>query len=333
MPAVISIHGDGLAACCAARLLTRRGFHLDCRHATRAASPTLLFNQSTRHLLTEVFDGVDELLSDCLEIRQRVVLWGPVAAPVAFPHAGWTLDEGRLLNRLWLTLEPSASDANCSPAWSLYSSAKTASGVHQTFGTRVATAITVRLWDRAADSCWVESLEDGWLFLLPSGNGQASLLATGAAPEVLLSKSRLIAPQVDTITGIGVAFPTSPRILQPLAAPSWIACGSAALSFDPICGEGAGNAVREAILAAAVIAAIENGADAESALAHYSARLLAGFLRHLNASRQFYASAGEGDWWLSELAELDRGIAWTHAQLAALPPARYGLRGFDLERL
>ena len=41
-----------------------------------------------------------------------------------------------------------------------------------------------------------------------------------------------------------------------MCGPGWLSCGTAALSFDPICGDGTGHAVREGILAAAVIFAV-----------------------------------------------------------------------------
>ena len=75
---------------------------------------------------------------------------------------------------------------------------------------------------------------------------------------------------------------------SPLGANSWLACGTAAMAFDPICGDGTAHAIREAILAAAVIRALANGGPADELLAHYEARLTAGFHRHLTLCRQFY---------------------------------------------
>jgi hypothetical protein len=103
------------------------------------------------------------------------------------------------------------------------------------------------------------------------------------------------------------------------------------MSFDPICGEGAGNAVREAILASAVIGYAANCSDVGGVLTHYSSRLLMGFLRHLQLCRSFYASVRRSDWWNGELAKLDEGIEWTRLRLSGLPESRYRLINFDLE--
>jgi hypothetical protein len=103
------------------------------------------------------------------------------------------------------------------------------------------------------------------------------------------------------------------------------------MAFDPICGDGAGAAVREAILSAAVIRTIQSGSDVERPLAHYRARLIAGLLRHLQLCRAFYTTGGRGPWWGQETAALDRGIAWCDEALRAAGPFRYRLRGLELE--
>jgi len=97
-----------------------------------------------------------------------------------------------------------------------------------------------------------------------------------------------------------------------------------------VCGEGAGNAIREAILAQAAVRGIQNGLDSDSVLALYEARLAAGFGRHLNACREFYTRGGSGDWWRAQVAALDEGIAWTREKLTRPAPSHFRLEGFDL---
>jgi flavin-dependent dehydrogenase len=177
--------------------------------------------------------------------------------------------------------------------------------------------------DRGA--CAIESLDSGWLFLVAD-----SLIAVGGTPEALLGSSRLVAPQVAEIEKSGSYFPCYPRISVPLSGPGWLACGTAAMSFDPICGEGAGHAVREAILASAVLGRIHSETDPEAALIEYNARMLAGFMRHLQLCRQFYVSGRQSEWWDIEIEALDRGIEWTRQQLEGLPRPSARLVGFDL---
>jgi flavin-dependent dehydrogenase len=104
------------------------------------------------------------------------------------------------------------------------------------------------------------------------------------------------------------------------------------MGFDPLCGDGVGNAAREAILAAAVIRAASEGAEVEGVVHHYRRRLLAAFGTHLEICRKFY-QAGRGLWWDQQVAQILRGLEWTNQLLVKLPPFRYRLNGFSLERL
>jgi hypothetical protein len=153
----------------------------------------------------------------------------------------------------------------------------------------------------------------------------------GSPVESLLAQSRLVAKGV-TISGVTqAAFPAYPRIVDPVCGPGWLACGTAALAFDPLCGDGTGYAVREAILAAAVIRAAASGGAVDRLLAHYRARLIAGFLRHLELCRSFYISGSAGPWWETETRALEEGIAWCGRALPPVNPFGYRLNGFDLE--
>jgi len=93
-----------------------------------------------------------------------------------------------------------------------------------------------------------------------------------------------------------------------------------------------GNAVREAILASAVIRAAAEGAEVPPLLAHYRARLTYGFRRHLEACRQFYARGGSRSWWKKEAAALEHGLEWCDRTVDGAPSSRYRLNGFVLER-
>jgi hypothetical protein len=126
-------------------------------------------------------------------------------------------------------------------------------------------------------------------------------------------------------------FPAYARLTSPLGASGWLACGTAAMAFDPICGDGTAHAVREAILASAVIRALAGGGSLQDLLGHYEARLTAGFRRHLTLCRPFYFSGGAGALWTSELEAIERGIQWSDAKLGAHTNFRYQLRGFELE--
>jgi flavin-dependent dehydrogenase len=141
-----------------------------------------------------------------------------------------------------------------------------------------------------------------------------------------------VAPQIASLGESAGSFQAYPSIITPLCGPGWVACGTAAVSFDPVAGEGAGNAIREGILASALIRASFGGECEKDLLAHYSSRILSGFLRHLKVCTQFYSAVSES-WWQAELDSMKHGIAWAQEQLTSTPASHFALRGFELARV
>ncbi len=312
----------GVAGACCAYLL--RGLRVRLSQGTRPRVPAIVVSQATQALVCDVFQQ-PELFRGLPRIERRIVAWGSQAEPLVLPHEAVAISEEALIARLQPSTFSTVEDAE----WTVFAARPLPeSSVEHHFGSRRASAVAVDLKTPEASACWVESLENGWLFLIPGW-----LIAVGGAPETLLAQSRLVAGQVIGIKGASAEFPAYPRIADPLCAPGWLACGSGAMAFDPICGDGTGNAVREAILAAAVIRAVSHGEDVESLLGHYRARLIAGFRRHLELALEFYRAGNGGPWWDQEIHALERGIAWCAGELAAAPPFRYRLSGFELERI
>lgn len=102
------------------------------------------------------------------------------------------------------------------------------------------------------------------------------------------------------------------------------------MTFDPLCGDGTASAAREAILAAAVIAAIAKSGDTQALLLHYESLLIGAMRRHLALCGEFYASGGKGPWWDTQSDLLRQGHAWCTTRLALTPEPRYRLQDFDL---
>lgn len=280
----------------------------------------ILLGDQALALIRDVFDQ-PALFSDAPRIRKRNVAWGKGLHAVE--HSAVLVSEEILLGAIRAMYESRGPD----PPVTIYAARPLPSpAVDQCFGSRFAQAVPVSLRpDAEIDTCWIESLETGWLFLAPGW-----LLAVGASPEALLAESRVVAPQIANCAAAHGSFPAYARIASPLAGDGWLASGTAAMAFDPICGDGTAQAIREAILASAVVRAIANGGNTADLLAHYQARLTAGFERHLSLCREFYRTGGDGPLWQSELEAIDRGIAWSKAALAK-HIFRYQLRGFELE--
>ncbi len=339
MAGQVNILGDGLAACCSAYLLSQQGDEPRVQRSSRARPARLLLNEQTQSLLRETFDSSAFFLQ-APRIRSRIVSWGTEAQPLELPHRGTVVSEQELLSDLWRRAvtpnHASSPAANTDAVWTIASSQNTdALPKSWQFGSRLAATTMVELAPHAADHCcWIESLPDGWLFLLPSGDRRAALVSVGYFPDRLIEQSRLIARQISNLTAVTSPahhFPAFPQILSELSGPHWLACGSAAMTFDPLCGEGAGHAIREALLAAAVIRASENGYPTDTLLSHYATRLMQGFLRHLHICLPFYLTGGSGDFWKTEAAALQAGITWVQDRLRASRAPQYRLVGYELQ--
>jgi len=330
----IRILGDGVAAWCCARLLEGSGFGLVVETLDRPKVPALMVSDATQKLLGDVFERRD-LFEGLPRIRKRIVSWGEQARTQTFPHSAVVVAETDLVDRIRLPLAPSSS-AECSEAdWTILASRPLPStSVEHQFGSRIATASRVKLAaGHDGHSCWVESLERGWLFLLPGGGEEGWLLSVGDAASSLLGESRLIGAQIVEIVRTAGSFACHPRIAEPLSVPGWLACGTAAVSFDPLCGDGTGYASREAILGAAVVRAVAAGGDVDPIVAHYRTRLVAGFMRHLEVCLEFYQTGGSGPWWNQEVNSLHDGLEWCRQQLDGAGGFQYRLNGFDLESI
>ena len=293
----------------------------------RPRVPAIMLSDTAVALMRDVFDR-PHLFADLPRIDRRVVAWG-VAAAGSLPHSAVVVSETFLLESLELGL---LDDTAMEPDFTVYTSRPLPPiATEQRFGSRRAAAVRVAIKDsRDLSACWIESLEDGWLFLLPNAAESTWLLAIGSSLESLLQRSRVIAPRIEVLAGHSGEFPTCPRIVSPLCGDGWLACGSVAMAFDPICGDGTAQAVREAILASAVIRAVANGGDTASLYAHYEAILTAAMRRHLALSTDFYRTGGSSLWWQTELESLAEGHRWCTAKLATAGEPRYQLKDYEL---
>jgi len=320
----VAIRGGGIAANCCSHLLERSGLAAVRTASGRASVPAILLSDPALALLRDVFERPD-LFADRPRITHRIVAWGP-DEPVALPHGAVVVSEGDLEAALG---GPSAAAAEA--CLTIHAAPPFPAGAVRSFGSRRAAASQVRLRhesDRSA--CWIEAVEEGWLFLIPSGPASAWLLAVGASTDALIARSRHVAPRLELLGEPSSGFDVSPRMLPALQGADWLACGSAAIGFDPICGDGTAQAVREAILACAVIGAMREGGDLEALRLHFESMMIGAMRRHLRLCAQFYASGGQGEWWRAQLADLAEGFDWCTARLAKAPEPRYELRDFRL---
>ncbi|MGZ6015704.1 MAG: hypothetical protein ACXWKM_08150 [Phenylobacterium sp.] len=323
----VLVRGEGVAAACCAHLLRRSGLAVRIEGGARARVPAIVLSHTALALIRDVF-GRPELLADRPPIDRRVVAWGPSAEPVAVPHAAIMTSEDDLLAALRTDDEPGFDGP---PDFVIQAGAADTLG-QMRFGSRNAIAAKVRM-KAAADlsACWIEALDEGWLFVAPNPEGASWLLAVGAPPEQLLAKSRLIAERVDLAEARSNAFDVCPRMATAPSGEDWLSCGVSAVAFDPICGDGVAQAARGAVLAAAVIVAIAEGAEAPPLLRHYDSMLAAAMRRHLKLCADYYGAMAPRPWWSAELGALVQGFHACTSKLAAAPEPLFALRGFRLE--
>lgn len=335
----------------AAHLLDRAGFAFSRESGLRRPVPVIMLSNPALALLRDVF-GNGGLFADRPPIEQRVVKWGSAEA-VAMPHGAVVVSEDDLGNVLDMfprgniaqrsSAKPERAQLNIQHSnefngkFVVQAMPPFPTGETLRFGERLSSTARVTLKaDAPARTCWIEAVDAGWLFLIPDGFGQAWLLAVGSDPQTLAQDAPLIGPLIgpliDTLEPTGGQFDTSPRMLAQLAGDNWLACGTAAIAFDPICGDGTAQAAREGILAAAVIGALARGEEPALLATHYHSLLLASLRRHLQLSLPFYANGGAGRWWHEQYAAAREGYERTTALLAKLPEPRFALHGFDLVR-
>ncbi len=330
----IVLEGDGLASVCAARLLVDAKIDCVLRTTARPKLAAILLGEQTQNLLRQIFGGAsdEDLFAGFTQIKRRIVQWGAADQPLVLPHAGVVAREEVLLQRLWERVPIARTDVETSDGWEIVSSrAENAVANEWSYGTRVARFARAKLNDKAEESaCWVESTSAGWLFMLSMGERAASLIAVGGTAQEMLGTSRLISSRVATVEGESLPVASYPRLRRTLVGNRKIFCGGAAMSFDPLCGEGAGNAAREAFLAAALVRAALAGGDVDLLSQHYTSRLMQGFHRHLETCLRFYESGGEGEFWRNECDALRDGIVQLETLLRAMPAARYRLVDRDL---
>lgn len=320
----IAIRGSGIAARGCAHILAGGRLRVAIEDVRRPSVPTIMLSDPAVALICSVFDRPD-LFADRPRVTRRLVAWG--GPPVMVPHGAALASEEEVQAALPLAAEAAAGPAD----FTIHAAPPVPLGDMRVFGDRHAAAAKVKLRDLACgQEARIEAVAGGWLYLVPAQAGEGWLLGVGGPIDGLLGQSALVAPVVDAVGAASTAFPAAPRLHLPLHGDDWLACGTAALSFDPICGDGTAQSVREAILAAAVVTAIAEGGDRAALLSHYQSMLIAAMRRHLLLCAQFYANGGQGDWWRGQHDALMAGHHWCTGLLARLPEPRFLLDGFRL---
>lgn len=339
--ALVHVGGRGIAAATAVHALAGRGIAVTTdppEPARRPRAPLVLLADPAQALISDVFAGhapLPAVMAGGHRIARRIVRWG-TGETNAFAHSGVVIAGDDLGAALWPDALVAPSGAN-----RFKLSARAADQALLRFGQRQAASAPVTLQPGAdAHAAYVESLDEGWIFLVPTGEAQGWILTVGADPADAVQASTLAATVVAETGPVAARFETAARLAEPPVCANGLLLGSAALAFDPICGDGTATAVRGALLAAAVGAAVAGAdrpdldpeLDRAALIGHYRLMLIAAMRRHLANAHPFYAAGGQGSWWQAQADALARGHAWCTAQLAEAGEARFVLAGNRLRR-
>jgi flavin-dependent dehydrogenase len=355
----ILIIGGGIAGLTCAHLLTHHGWEVEIWDKLSNSSPTLIINDVTRYLLQDIWQLETDFWYDFHLLTSRRVAWEKDTEVVTIVEDSLVVKGNSLIEKLKLHLlnqkqiyineTPPNLDSICHEdyAWIIDASGRNSTtalsfgkGRRSQFGQRCILSQTVTLTSaNHHNACWMETISDGWIFFAPIDNQQA--LIQCMVPNIikeplpiltnLLEETDFIKTFIDKITTHPTIFAAYPQLLTPLCGNGWIAVGDAALSFDPISGDGTGYALRTAILATSVINSINNSnLNIKECLNHYNLRLNRTFFQHLEQCIKYYSSIFNSPEWKIEI-ELMKSSLENHKDIQLIfDEFAYNLQDFQL---
>jgi hypothetical protein len=310
----ILVRGGGLAGITAGKLLRDRGADVRIVAGPRRPGRIVAIPVETLRLAADLF-GVDlAALQIGRRVERRRVDWAAgsagTVAQVAFvcDIADFAAALARPLRDAGCLAVTADDDAD----WILEASGRPARDAMRA-GERVGQF--ARVAGTACDpSIAVTATSRGWVFAAPHpAGGLAVLLASPSAALRAASRDDVAERLAEAgyvtsardIAEIGEPESIAPALAQPRPAEARLPVGDAALALDPLRGDGAGFAFRGALLAQAVLAAVERGEDRERCLGHYAGRLRAVFASHLHGCVPHYRAARHAAIWRHEVADME----------------------------
>lgn len=336
-PGLVAVAGTGVGSLTAAVLLARRGWDVAVPPAPPVPRPTLVLNEVALALLADVWGP--EVTAGAHPITHRRVRWGAEPEVVVAVNAV-AIDGLTLVDRLLARVRPAEPGI---PDWVIQglrgpnavtgTTESTAAGRRVEFGRRCVLQAEVPLDGTEAT---ITTVPDGWIHTAPVGGGrgivQCMVPARPHDPDATMAR-------MTAVGGWGPVsvFPAAPALTEPPCAMGRISVADGAVRLDPLSGLGTAWALREGILAAAVVDAIDRGMAPGPCLDHYEARLREALYDHVGQCLRLYsaafassASSASSPAWPTEIAGMAEALA---SERQRHPPASFGLRlnGLHLE--
>jgi hypothetical protein len=312
---VVTITGCGLAELTCAWLLAGRGHRVRQEaDAPAAGARPLLLTGPTLDLLRSLWG--DGLLGGAHLLRHRMVSWGPGEPSTRFAQPARVVDGAVLADRMRERLAQAVTVSTDPARWVVTARAPDDPGGQRQLGRRRLLAGTALLRPGVDErTALLGTTALGWLQLTPLGRGDCLVQAMvpGPAEDAAGLLARLLAESelgcvLRRAPDTAVAVPAAPRLHRTPASPPGepsptgrLTVGAGAIRYDPLSGTGTAQALRTAVLAAAVIDAEAVGTPATALCAHYTVRLHTAFVQHLRACSELYGTAFTSALWADEL--------------------------------
>ena len=361
----VLIVGTGVTGLTCAQILSRQGWQIDILGKISHSKPTLVLNHLTCQLLQNIWDDRELLLADCHILEERGVSWGHQSSLQINREPAISIKGDIVVARLreklqqirstvtFLDLPPEGNwhDLRRKYDWIIDAGGRKAScglklghGQRWEFGQRHVISTDVVLRENAPlNRYWIESIDNmGWLFLTPISNCQGILQAmipqltnhSVTKPDSFLAHAQYISPLIQFWSSTSKLFPAFPSLTFPFCGDGWLAVGDAAISLDPLSGDGTGYGLRGAILASSILNAVTEGEKLDDCLNHYQKRLARTFLVHLDTCSAYYQDtfASTNSQWQQELNLMKQGILFNLIELTHSSQYKFHLEGFHLKK-
>jgi hypothetical protein len=336
----VHIAGCGVSASLSALLAVRQGCCVSFDPGEAAHERIVVVPRSTVELVEELtgLSIEDSIVSRW--VNNRRIAWEQRAFQEV-PAQSLILDAGalaRAIAQLVLDEPPPANAIKVEDAadWTLIAERSYSFADRETAGKRRAVIGWVEeLPNFDGASTVVASVPQGWLFASPHPVSGIALVVVSPSvcdgtnsSEVLQDALEFLWPgcRTDLWCSTGPSVLAAPSFAPSCASHGWMAIGEAAVFFDPLRGDGVGNAIRGALLAHAVQVAIKGGQEPEDCLSHYRERLAGVFNSHLQSSALHYSRAWNAPIWHQEI----EGMRECALRLAAHSTPRFRLVGHRL---
>ncbi len=303
----ITIFGGGVAGLSAAQILTRLAHPVAMRAVAPPRSRCVALNGAALFLLERIWGPALLHAAKGPVLERRILSWDGME-PAILDDQARVVDVAALASQMRSALKRNElvewDDKGADGGPDIIAARSDGRGHYLEGGARQAVQAQVLLRDAAdAWALHVETVESGWLVLLPVRGREAVLMGVALGENIrldaLLGESRYSCRAVAQLGPSSPPSSAAPSLfVSSRAAGAAMRIGDAAMRFDPISGDGIAGALRGAHLAALVLDRRARGADP---CAIYAQRLARAMRAHLGGLMHLYGAAPLAKSWWHEL--------------------------------